>query len=564
MQTDIIPAEQDKKIAGPSPSGWLWKTNDSQIVMIFGFVAFLVFANSLGNQFVYDDHYLIEWNNALRDSSYFSKIFIDSHSYDVSWLNVNTMTVDYYRPFRDLVQALAFKAFGLQTTYWHLLNISIFIGIVLLAFVVIKQMSKSRAVAIAGSLLFIAHPIHSEVVSWINCLGELLHALFFLGAFALYLQNEIESRKRNYIFFIGSLTLFVAALCSKEAALCFPILVAAYKFIHTEKGFVRRAMAAAWSAMAYLLIVAFYIVWRYYVYGGSLRFGSKLPLKMTLLTIPSVILEYIRTLFYPVGLSVVHSVPIIADLSSLRFWLPLLLLVLAGILIWLRAPRRAVFACAWIIITMLPVLNIGGFNPELNVQDRYAFLPSLGFCAAVAIGMCYLLEHPSVRHKAILLGLIAVTMVCLFWLTVRQNRVWRDDQALWGQALVQNPNSNFVRCNYASSLFMVGKKGEAAEYSKRILELKDGRVRCHCINLGDYYIDRKDYDQAIFYYQQAILTEEDKGINLLVFTRLAYAYSAKGHYKEAINLLEMVMADHPDFQEGRKTLEILKRYKSGQ
>src|SRR5438477_6311813 len=114
-------------------------------------VALLAFANSLGNGFVYDDHILIESNFALRDWSYFTGAFTNSHSYDVTWLNFGSSMVDYYRPFTRMLFALAFQVFGLQTWYWHLLNVAIYCAVVALAYSVIKQLSSSRTVAVAGT-----------------------------------------------------------------------------------------------------------------------------------------------------------------------------------------------------------------------------------------------------------------------------------------------------------------------------------------------------------------------------------------------------------------------------
>jgi protein O-mannosyl-transferase len=559
MQTEIVSKEK-KKNDNEQCGVWLWleRRRENYILPVLSLIAIAVFANTLGHNFVYDDHYLIEWNHALHDWRYFTKLFVESHSYDVPWLNMDAMSLDYYRPFTRMLFALAFQAFGLRTTCWHLLSVSIFTGIVLLAFVVMKQMSKSRAVAIVGSLLFIVHPIHSEAVSWINCLVELLHALFFLGAFVLYFQIQIESEdaKRNRIFFIGSVTLFIAALFSKETALCFPILVGAYKFIHTEKGIIRRVKAATWSAMPYLLVVVFYMVWRFFVYGGSLRVGSKLPMKMTFLTIPSVILEYIRMLFYPVGLSVVHSLPIISDPSNPRFWLPLLLLVSAGILIWLRAPRRAVFACAWVIITMLPALNIGRFIPELIVQDRYTFLPSLGFCFIVAMVFDSLIERssPLPRLRPALITAISIMLIIFLALTIRQNRFWYSDQTLFHRAVVVNPKSEFARCSYGWALFYSGKKEDAARHFTTSFQVKNGKSGCGCLGLANYYADLKNYDQAILFYEQAIELQEAK-LNLLVFVKLAELYNEKGEKEKAIELLTKAVAANPKYSEARVMLE---------
>src|SRR5207237_1347303 len=110
-------------------------------------------------------------------------------------------------------------------------------------------------------------------------------------------------------------------------------------------------------------------------YGGSLRATSLLPIKTVLLTIPRVILEYVRMMVLPIGLSSVHNVELVTSLKSVSFWSSILLIAAAAVMVWKRAPKQVAFAIVWIMVCMLPVLNIGVFTLDLMLQDRYAFLP---------------------------------------------------------------------------------------------------------------------------------------------------------------------------------------------
>jgi protein O-mannosyl-transferase len=538
---------------------WLERRADSYILLLLGLLVFAVFANTLGNEFVSDDHLLIEFNYKLRDINYFSKIFVDSHAYDVPWVNASFKTIDYYRPFRDLVQALAFQAFGLQPFYWHLLNILIFGVIVALCYAVAKQISSNKVVACSATLLFIAHPIHSEVVSWVNCLGELLHGMFFLAGFALYLQSERESKK---LYSIGSLMLFVAALLSKEAALCFPILVAAHRFINDERALVKRVLYAARAAAPYLALVAIYLIWRFLAYGGSLRIASRLPVETVIFTAPSVILEYFRMMLVPVGLNYVHSVPLVDSPISLRFLLPAALLIAGAVLVWIKTSRQVAFACAWIIVTMLPILNIGIFTPDLIVQDRYVFLPSVGFCIGVALGFNNLLNRyemlPRLRHALILL--LVLVAISMFGLTIRQNGFWRSDVTLFARAAQLNPDSEYAQCSYGWALYHQGNREEATRYFTLSYRLKDGMSNCGCVGMGNYYADKGDFDQAVQFYERAIELGEGEN-NLLLFTELAQIYRQKGESSKAIKLLSEIVTKYPDFQEAQHMLVLLTQNK---
>jgi protein O-mannosyl-transferase len=542
---------------------WLKHRTDNQIILVLGLLAFALFSNSLSNQFVYDDHYLIELNQSLRSSDYFEKAFGRSHAFEQSWLNFGESQFDHYRPFTRILFALAFQAFELQTFYWHLLNVVLFCSVVALVYAVMRQMAgENRTIPIIGTLLFAVHPIHSEAVAWVNGMVETLLSLFFLSGFLLYLlyKKEID-RRRGRLFFIGSLSLYAGALLSKETALCFPILVACYAFFNSEKSFKSRIINSIREAAPYLMVVAAYVTLRYVAYGGSLRIHSPMPLSTVMMTIPTVILGYLQLLLAPFNLSAINRVDPVSNPVSLRFWLPLLLLVGCAVVLLARAPNRTTFACAWIVITMLPVLNIGVFDSEKILQDRYAFLSSIGFCLLAATALGHLSERLSARPRAIVYGSIAIIVLGLSIITVQQNTYWRDDSAVWMRAILQNPDSEAAHCNYALSLYRVGKVEESAEYSIRRLKLKEGRSRCHCMNLGSYFFDRRDYNQAIEFYQYAIALEREKAINLLVFTRLAAAYGAIGNYENAIKLLEGVLSDYPEFEEGHQMLNLMKRYR---
>ncbi|MEW6732256.1 MAG: tetratricopeptide repeat protein [Acidobacteriota bacterium] len=527
---------------------------DIKIIFALVLVAFTTFANSTANRFAYDDHLLIESNYALRDWNYFTKAFTDSHSYDVPWLNFKTSALDYYRPFTRMLFALAYQAFGLRTHYWHLLNVLIYCAVVALAYAIVKRLSASRATAAIGALIFAVHPIHSEAVAWVNCLVETLHALFFLAAFLLYLKADAETVARpRRIFFLGALTLMAGALLSKETALCFPILVAGHRFIYLDTGLVRRVWSAILVALPFLAVVAAYFVLRYFAYGGTLRIVSGLPREVVLLTIPSIILEYLRMMIAPIGLSAVHSVPLVRSFASLQFWLPLLLLTAMGLLLWLRASAKVLFAAAWIAVTMLPILNIGVFTPDLIIQDRYAFLPSLGFAALAAITFTTLLHQERIaKLRLITSGVLIVGIIGLGGLAIRQNRYWYSDLTLFARAVEENSDSEFARCNYASALYAEGKRREAAEQFSFAYQLKRGESGCSCIGLGNYYSDQQNYQQAIPFYQQAIDLREGE-VNLLTFVYLAYAYNETGQSDKAIKLLDETIANHTDFSEAYYT-----------
>ncbi|MEW6735599.1 MAG: tetratricopeptide repeat protein [Acidobacteriota bacterium] len=558
MLSESIAGQQQNEISEPRAWRWLKNCADRYIILALVMVAFAAFANSLNDRFVYEEHLVIETNYGLRDWNYFKTAFVGSHSSDWSWLNLQTLPVDYYRPFIRIYFSLAFQAFGLNAQYWHLAYVVMFCLIVVLVYLIIKRISNHQAVAAIAALLFAVHPIHSEAVAWLNG-GEVLQAVFLLGGFALYFQARVEDQiRKRRIFFLGSLVLVAAAMLSKETALCFPILVAAYHFINSQEGFWRRTWLATCAAIPFLLVVVGYFVLRYFAYGGSLRVTGGMPLKTTLLTIPQVALQYFRLLILPLDLNIVYNVPLVESASNANFWAPLLLFIGVAVLVCLYMPPTLRYVFIWMAVTLLPALNIGLFIPELMIQDRYAFLPSLGFCAALAMGLSVLLERinrPTLLKPGLLIATLLVVAI-LLGLTIRQNSFWQSDETIFARAAAINPNSAFVQCNYGWSLYYEGKLEEAAQYFTRHFQQSNGKSGCSCLGLGKYYYDRKDYNQAIQFYQRAIeLGEGD--VNMQIFTNLAQAYIDNGQREQAIALLNRTLASYPQFEQARVLLSQL-------
>ena len=112
------------------------------------------------------------------------------------------------------------------------------------------------------------------------------------------------------------------------------------------------------------------------------------PGYQVLLTIPLVIWKYIGLLFWPVNLSIFHATYMVKSPFDLRFILPLLGLIGLAFGLWqLRRSIIARFAILWFFINLLPVLNLSAFAEEFLVQERYLYIPSIGFSLLVAIGL---------------------------------------------------------------------------------------------------------------------------------------------------------------------------------
>src|SRR5215203_221563 len=149
-------------------------------LVLLALVAFVVFANSLGGDFVYDDNRQILRNPLIQDSSLYGKALVS----DVCAFkgDGSVAASNYYRPTFVAWLILNFKIFGASPLGWHALNVLLHILVCLLCFLLLRRWNISRNPAFAVSLIFAVHPVHTESVAWISGSPDLLFAAAFLSS----------------------------------------------------------------------------------------------------------------------------------------------------------------------------------------------------------------------------------------------------------------------------------------------------------------------------------------------------------------------------------------------
>jgi len=175
-------------------------------------VVFLCFANALGNEFVFDDIYLVSVNKQIQ-------------SLDLPLL------LRSYRPIRDISYAIDFAFWGQNPLGFHLTSILIHAANVLLVFALARRLTKDLVSATLTALIFAVHPIQTDAVTYISGRRDVLFALFYILAFHTYL-TYYGSRwsVKTVAYFLLFLLLWMLSLLSKEMAVSLPILIFVWHF----------------------------------------------------------------------------------------------------------------------------------------------------------------------------------------------------------------------------------------------------------------------------------------------------------------------------------------------
>ena len=252
----------------------LWCVVHVLIVLV---LCFLLFRNSLPNDFSFDDHLAIVNN---RDVDATSSRALDLWRHDCWGKELDRIDSHRsYRPLLILLFRLIRTRFGLEPRIFRIVSISCHGVASLLVYVLAALLTQDIAMAFAGALLFVAHPVHVEgVVSVVN-LAEPLSCSLLTSAFILYwLSTRFELKRPVYRILLISITaplsflLIIGALLVKETGVTVTGILVASSGLELIASIARSkklwpsfrswlASHGLWVLMS-LTILAFYVVLR--------------------------------------------------------------------------------------------------------------------------------------------------------------------------------------------------------------------------------------------------------------------------------------------------------------
>ena len=456
-----------------------------------------------------------------------------------------------YRPLSLVTFALEYELFGENPFTGHLFNIILFTILALILYKVLvlifenTKYSKIRhLLAFISVLIYVAHPVHTEVVANIKGRDEILAMLFSI--LALY-QSVKWYHKRKIINIVFVFIFYLLALFSKENAITFlgivPLTFMAF-FQIKKKDYLFIMMPLLAATVIFLAV-------RISILG--LDFGNK---SLELMNNPFVKIEGGKYVFYSTGekfatilytlgkylLLLVFPHPLTNDYYPrqiplvqpwdwrvlLSFAVYLLLLVTA-IKMW-KKERIVSFSIFYYFITLSIVSNIV-FNVGTNMSERFLFMPSLGFSVLAAFLLIKLKE----RKPALATGLIAVVLVLYGIKTIARNRVWKDDYTLFTTDVKVSSNSAkalnaaagaIVNRYYEDNLKNKKSLLQAERYIEEALKIHPNYKNAWLIRGNiEYYLGK--YVDAIDAYEKVLQLDKN---NEDALKNIAFAYRDAGKY----------------------------------
>jgi len=512
-------------------------------------IVLLLFSNSLGRQFIWDDVSQIQQSYLVRNPDNPPQLF----SRDPwAFAEVEGKGRDLYRPLVSLSYLIDLRLWGDRPPYYHFTNLLFHILSSLLVYFILRTIFEKRWPAWLGALLFAIHPIHTESVSWISGRSDVICGFFFFLAFFLYLSTR---KGRRWPHLAGSLVAFFLALLSKEMAVTLPFVIALHNLCFDESRreqpwwdmFRARFVRALVESLPYLAVVVLYLTIRLQALGFVIAskdrmtelfhgFSSLEGLGATLLLSAKTVALDLRLLALPFPLSAQRLVSdLVQSGFGLTAWLSALALlaVLALSILALRRAPACAFSGLFFFATILPVSGL--FSIGDTVAERYLYIPSMAACVLVALLCTFLWQ----RKRTWGLGLSLLIILPWIVLTYRRNADWRDGLTFWSQTVAVSPRSTIAHNRLGLEFWNRGQYDRAIVQFEQVLQL-DGENENAYNNLGSVYFSQERYEEAETQYSTAIAIVPENALfhfNLgVVHERLDDSERAATAYHEALAL----------------------------
>ena len=524
--------------------------------IVLAALAFIMYVGTVGHDYVLDDFGLIKDNTQTKKGiSAIPDIFKSSYRYG---MNITDYTL--YRPLTKAMFAAEWQISPNNPALSHWINVLLFALTAIVLFKVLsKYLNGQLILPFLTTLLFIAHPIHAEVISNIKSRDEIMTLLLCLlsaSAFYDWIKEDKTSKFVIAVFF------YLVSLFSKESTITFMAAIPLMFYFFTDarqKHYFRSIAAMAVCSAIFLLI-------RKNILGGV---ESEIPVIDNYIAgLPNFFLQrvnaiymlgyYVKTLFIPY--------PLIADGSYNHFkavsatdWKFLLSVIGLGAafvysLIKFKSKDKAAFGILFFFITASVASNIFMLIGTCY-GERLMYIPSLGFCFLIAYLLTKLFKSDLTDRifdswnnffNSYKLPIVSAVVIGLIFSiqTYARSMEWKNDYTLYTTDVKKTPDSAhmlfylanhittdeyFAKLSDSAAIYNAEKQG--IEYLSRAInvypEYADGYQRRAYIlkQMGEDLLAEQDYLKSLEFNHTNPVTNNNYGF--LLFNQRRFVESKK-------------------------------------
>ena len=502
---------------------------------------------SLSAPFVLDDQPAITDNFSIR-------------SFATAWSPPKEITTTG-RPVVNLSLAVNYALGGLDVRGYHAVNLAIHILAALALFGVVRRTLQNPrtppalardATFIAGgiALLWALHPLQTESVTYTIQRAESLMGLFYLLTLYAFIRgccDESRGPASTHAWLALSFAACLLGMATKEVMATAPLLVLLYDRTFVAGSFraalrVRgkfyAALAATWLVLAVLVLSA-------ENRGGTAGLGAKIsPLDYALTQCPAIV-HYLRLALWPAPLIFDYGNAPTTQLAAILAPALLLLALVAGALVALRARPVLGFLGVWFFAILAPSSSVVPIATQTIAEHRmYLSL------AAVLTLLVVTLYRWAGRRVAV--ATVIVAAMGLAALTSERNATYRDAVTLWGDTATKAPGNSRAAINLGFALLQSGRPVEAEQTLAALVQRQPDSAEAK-VNYASILLAANRPDEAIAQLESALRLEPD---NLEAHNNLGITLGQRGRIADALPHFERALQLKPAAADGHLNLAL--------
>ncbi len=471
------------------------------VFIILSIFAFILYGNTLKNDFALDDAIVITGNQFTQKGFNGIKDILKYDTFVGFWLTNNAgktaeqiqeekklVAGGRYRPLSLISFAIELEFFGKNIkddqgkilykgnpSVSHFFNIILYLLTTYLLYLILCKLIPPKqdtkwylSIPFLASILFLAHPLHTEAVANIKGRDEIMTLLGSLAA--LWFTLKYLDTKKHALLLASSFCLFLGLL-SKENAITFLAIIpiSAYYFTNHKLKDIFKASLPLFAVSVLFLLIR----------GSVLGMGGEKTISNEILNNPFITASfgekfatifftlwlYIKLLFFPHPLTYDYypwQIEII-NFANPKAFLPLILYLALGIFaVYGMVKKKDEFSYSiWFYLLPLSVVSNIFFPVGTFMNERFIFISSIGFCIFIAVllgkYLAKLIKNVEIQSYTTAFILIIILGSYSFK-TIDRNKAWKNDLTLFTTDVKTSYNSAKSNCSVGGKLIEEAQK----------------------------------------------------------------------------------------------------------
>lgn len=539
-------------------------------------IAFLLYANTISHGYALDDSGAITENRFVKEGFHGIPKLLK-----VDFWHFSNVHLGYYRPLALITFAIEQHFVQDNPHVSHFINILIFAFSGFMLFIVLNKVfnSYNPIFSFIIALLFVSHPIHTEIVANIKGRDELLSFLNVM--IMLWFALKFIDTKKTIHLALSLISCYLAML-SKETAITGVLLLPVFIYYYTDL----KVADCLKKSIPFVLVAILFFIQKKQLLGTLsgiipddivnypyIKSNVKLPTTFMLFAFCLRLLIVPHPLRYDYSFNHMPAITITNGWA----WLGIFLFFAGAIIAYKQSLKKTIwgFALSVFYITLIPSLAFtilrGGIFAE-----RFLFFPSLGFCIAAVYGIAYFIKTDIsavtytagnwLRSNSKFILPLFIVFILYSFKTVDRNNAWKDNFTLFSTDIKTGPNSAQNQRHLGNQyIFLASNEKDSVkkiEYAKLGVAALKQSLRIYPKFGESYYqiglvyqIITPNTDSSIYYYNQAIKTAPGYAYS---YYNLGIVYQTMGKNNVASFFYNEAIKYNPQYLEPKQAAENLK------